>query len=713
MNKYLFTFFFCCICGATTPSQAYSKVKSSPVQEKKTDKWTDTDLDSLYQHNPFFLKEIVIQGFKQDKEFKLSPVAASSFSSNLLQRERVTSIKEITGLVPNFFMPDYGAKISSPVYIRGIGSKINSPSIGLYIDGVPYFESASFDFNFSGIESIDVLRGPQGTLYGRNTMGGIINVYTKSPLHHQGSSVSFRGGSYNQYDLSAAHYLRIKEGMGLALSANYNHFGGVFKNQYLNEKADELDAGAGRIRFDWEINPQWSLKLISSLDYLDQNGYPFGKYDPATNHTADVNYNSPTTYRRLMSSSGANVEYQGDGFKLSNQLSFQYVTDAQKIDQDFTEQDIYAVQKKEIQRMFSEELNIKSSNDSKYQWLFGLFGFHQSIHRDLNMDLKQKGTLDYKRYELPTYGFAVFHQSTLNDLIWQGLSLSAGVRFDYEHTDLDYLHQVTAQANTQLMNDSKQSLNFRQLTPKFTLQYTSPNEQNIYTSVTRGFKAGGFNTSFDTKSDKTFDPEYSWNYELGVKLNFFDHRLTADLALFYIDWKDQQLHQPLLSGQGRKLKNIGKSASKGVEASITAHPVDALTLQANYGYTKAYFKKYDVKEGLSLKDKRLPLVPDHTLALHADYTFYVPRFFFDEIQLGLSYLGTGKIYWADNNLNHQSYYDLLNAQLTVRTKQIDVSVWAKNILNKKYQAYVVATGPNHFAQKGKPFTIGASISLNL
>ena len=713
MTKQFFITTICCALGFTSAIQANPSFTTSSEDSKKIIKLTDDDLDSLHRNDPYFLKGVIIQAFKQDKDYKLSPVATTSLTPSLLERESVTSIKEITGLVPNLFMPDYGAKVSSPIYIRGIGSKINSPSIGLYIDGVPYFESSSFDFNFSEISSIDVLRGPQGTLYGRNTMGGILNISTKSPLHHQGTHINFRGGSYNQYDVAASHYLKIKEGMGLALSGNYNHFGGFFKNQYLNEKADESDAGAGRVRFDWNINPIWKLKIISSLDYMDQNGYPFGEYDPKTNHTNDVDYNSPTSYRRMISTSGINIEHQGNGFKFNNQVSFQYLTDAQKIDQDFSPKDIYSVNKKENHRMFSEEFNIKSSNDHTYQWLFGLFGFHQNIHRDLKVNIAVNNSQSNKMYELPTYGLALFHQSTLNDIIWKGLSLSAGVRFDYEHTDLDYLHQMVMKGNTQLVSDTDESLNFRQVTPKFTLQYTPNEKQNVYASVTRGYKAGGFNTSFDSDKERTFDPEYSWNYEVGAKLNFFNNRLTTDLALFYIDWKDQQLHQPLLSGQGRKLKNIGESASKGIEASITAYPVDALTLQANYGYTKAYFKDYEFNKDTNFKNNRLPLVPDHTLSLHADYTFYNPWKFFDEIQLGVTYLGTGKIYWADNNEYSQSYYDLLNAQLAVKKDRVNVSLWAKNILNKKYNAYMVSTNNTHFAQKGKPFTMGISISLHL
>lgn len=712
MTKQLFYIVLFCTCWGLQSLQAKPKTNLESIIRVTNDKITDDELDSLRRNNPFFLEEIVIQGFKQDKDYRLSPVSTSSINSKLIQKETLLSIKEITGLVPNLYMPDYGAKVSSPIYIRGIGSKINSPSVGLYIDGVPYFESSSFDFNFSNIESLDVLRGPQGTLYGRNTMGGIINVYTKSPIHNPGTTFKYTGGNHNLYDITATHSIKIKEDMGISFSGNYNYFGGFFTNEYLHEKADKSDGGQGRIRFDWNITPKWKLKLITSLDYFDQNGFPYGLYNTETDQTENVNYNRPTTYIRTISTSGVNVEYSGKGYKINSQTSFQYLTDNQRIDQDFTPKDLYAVHKKEIHRMFSEELNIKSDSKNNYQWLFGLFGFHQHIHRDLNVEMPTQGVISNKLYEIPTYGLALFHQSTLNNIIWDGLSLSAGIRFDYEHANNDY-QMNNMKGETNVGKDGfDEKLNFRQVTPKFTLQYTTSNLQNIYASVTRGYKAGGFNTSFDKKEERTFDPEYSWNYELGTKLNFCNNRFFADIALFYIDWKNQQVFQPIESGRGRKLKNAGKSASKGIEISLSARPVDELILQANYGYTKAYFKKYLFSEDIDFKDHRLPLVPDHTLSLHADYTFYKPFKKLDEIQLGVTYLGTGKIYWADNNELSQSYYDVLNAQISFKRSDYMLSFWAKNITNKKYNAYVSATA-SPTAQKSKPFTIGGTLTIRL
>lgn len=666
--------------------------------------------DSLNSEHLFLLDAILVQGFKQEKAYKLSPISATTLNHKLLERENLKTIKEITGFVPNLYIPDYGAKVSSPVYIRGVGSKINSPSVGLYVDGIPYFESSSFDFNLADIEKIDVLRGPQGTLYGRNTMGGIIEVYSKSPLHHQGTRFTFTGANYNQYHLTAAHSFKIKEGMGLSLSANYNHLGGFFKNETLQTKADEQDAGLGRVRFDWEISPKWKLRLISSLDFLDQGGFPYGVYNLTTGKVASVNYNQPSTYQRTLSSSGANLEFLGRGFRVHSQTSFQYLSDQQKIDQDFSPRELFYVTKKDKHHMIAEELTIKSDTPCRYQWIFGLFGFYQTIDRELQVDKFSQEVKDKKFFEIPTYGFATFHQSTLNHLFWRGLSLTAGVRFDYEYAKNDFIHYQTKTENNSLVSQLKDKLSFKQFTPKLTLQYTTPTHQNIYSTVSKGYKSGGFNVSFDEQEERTFEPEYSWNYEIGAKLNFFNNRLTTDLALFYIDWRDQQVYQPLASGTGRKLANIGRSSSKGVELSVIGLLTESLTLQANYGYTQAIYKNYLFNEATNYKNHHLPLVPNQTLSLHGNYSFYHPIAFIDKVQLGVTYLGTGKIYWADNNNQAQGFYGIWNTQLAITKGDVTLTLWGRNITNKDYIAYSVQTN-QLLAQKGKPLTFGGTIHL--
>ncbi len=127
------------------------------------------------------LDEITIKSPKYNRNIFEIPAAASMLPERLIENSKVENLTDISGIVPNFFMPDYGSKLTSPVYIRGVGNRINTPSVGLYVDDIPYFEKSAFNFDFFDVERIEVLRGPQGTLYGRNTMGGLINIITNNP----------------------------------------------------------------------------------------------------------------------------------------------------------------------------------------------------------------------------------------------------------------------------------------------------------------------------------------------------------------------------------------------------------------------------------------------------------------------------------------------------------------------------------------------------
>ena len=184
------------------------------------------------------MNEVVVRSFKQNRDLRLEPLSASSVTGTAIQNKNITGIKEFSSFIPNLFMPDYGSKLTSPVYIRGIGSKINAPSVGLYVDGIPYFEKSAFDFDFAEIDRVEVLRGPQGTLYGRNTMGGIINVYTKSPLKFQGTNASISNGTYGAREYALSRYAKIGEKFGYSLSADYNRSDGYFTNTFTDKKAD-------------------------------------------------------------------------------------------------------------------------------------------------------------------------------------------------------------------------------------------------------------------------------------------------------------------------------------------------------------------------------------------------------------------------------------------------------------------------------------------
>ncbi|MDL2303182.1 TonB-dependent receptor [Dysgonomonas sp. OttesenSCG-928-D17] len=655
--------------------------------------------------------EVVIESFKQNDKLLVEPIAATLLSAKELKEYNILNIKEVTALVPNLYMPDYGSKMTSPVFIRGIGASKNAPSVGLYVDGVPYFDRSTFDFNINDIERIEVLRGPQGTIYGRNTMGGIINVFTRSPFKYTGTHLNLSAGNHNNYSTGVSHYGNVNNKFGYAVSGNYMHSGGYFENKYTEKKADPIDAISARARLSWRIQPRLTAHLVMAYEYSDQDGYPYRIYDKETGAIEDVNYNIPSFYRRNMSTNGLNIEYVTDSYKLGSQTSFQFFDGKQGLDQDFSPKDNLYVDFYHRQQMYSQEFNIRSiKEDSRYQWQFGLFGFYQNYFQTNDVDNRTTGEHKHTLQDVhnPSGGFAAYHQSVINDIFIPNLSLLLGVRYDWEKTKSTF-ERITP---TTVDDPMKDKLSFSQVTPKGSIQYKFSNDGLAYFSVSRGYKTGGFNNTADkeVKEDRTFDPEHSWSYEVGARSGFFNNLLFLDLTLFYIDWKDQQITQPKTLSSGFILRNAGKTVSKGLEFSAQVNPLRNFNFQLSYGYTHAKYKDY--KNGDIVYDKNyLPMIPQNTLSLAANYTIDVRQNWLDNIVLNGQYTGVGKLYWDDENDIMQSYYGLFNGQVSFVRKQVSVDLWMKNIGNKDYITYYFSTSTGRFVQKGKPFTCGINVNL--
>ena len=214
---------------------------------------------------------LIIAAPKENRKLRELPNAVTLLSQQDMQAAQVNSIKNLTALVPNIFIPDYGSRLTSAVYIRGIGSRINTPSVGLYVDNIPYIDKSAFDFNYSDIERIDVLRGPQGTLYGRNAMGGIIKVHTKSPFSYQGTDFRIGAGTHNQYNTSVTHYHRMNERFAFSAGGFYDYDGGFFRNAARNnDKIDKGQSAGGRMRAIYLPSDNWKLDFNVSYEYSDE-----------------------------------------------------------------------------------------------------------------------------------------------------------------------------------------------------------------------------------------------------------------------------------------------------------------------------------------------------------------------------------------------------------------------------------------------------------
>lgn len=769
---------------------------------------------------------VVIATPKENTRLRRQPLSSASFSQNEMRGQTMTSVKSLTGFVPNLFIPDYGSKLTTSVYVRGVGSRINTPAIGLYVDNIPFIEKAAFDFNYSDIERIDVLRGPQGTLYGRNTMGGLIRVFTKSPFHYQGTDVRLSAATRNEYKASLTHYHRVNSKFAFSSGFFYEHKGGFFKNDYNGKHIDSGDEFGGRMRAIYLPDDKNKFDFTVNYEYVNQGGYPYeytgmanGKTEDRGEYIGRIAYNRDCGYKRNLLNAGVNIEHQEEKFTLNSVTGFQYLRDRMDLDQDFTEQDIYSMMQKQNSKTLSEELVLKAKSDARWQWITGISGFYQwlntegpvTFHADgmnwlnttINSNANQylpdvtMGSMTMKfhfsdvingeslpisgEFSTPTLNAALFHQSTLNDLFGvDGLSATVGLRLDYEKLKLGYkaayalTHTYSlsgtlspADRHIQMIPETtfdaagnyegNLTHDYLQLLPKFAVTYEFNRHSNIYASASRGYRSGGFNiqnfsdllstdmqtaimkdvaettipvienvgmipsdtkatvleimnrfknaeSQSDVKSATLYEPEYSWNYEIGSHLTLFDGKLQADVAGFLMDVRNQQISRFADKGLGRETVNAGKSRSWGGEASVKAQITDDLSLSGNYGYTYATFTNGDY-EG-----KYVPFVPKHTFCVGGQYIFRFSRSkWLDNITLNAHYRAAGRIYWTEENNASQALYGTLNGRISVNKGNSQIALWANNILNKDYQAFYFETMGRGFMQSGRPIQAGIDI----
>ncbi len=731
----------------------------------------------------------VISTTKETNDLRLLPTSISVISPQMAESYQIDGLKDISSHVPNLYIPDYGSKMTSSVYIRGIGTRSGAQSIGLYVDGVSYMDRSAYDFEFTDIRRIEVLRGPQGTLYGRNTMGGILNVYTLSPLTYQGTKFSVSAGSYWDVTAKISHYHKFGEKVGLAVSGYYDRNSGFFTNAYDGDKADHEDSAGGRLRLDWNVRDNLLLRYSINYNFTDQGAFPYQLYDISSGSTSPVNVNDPCSYKRNVLNTSLYLSWSKEKFILSSTTAYQRLHDNMKMDQDYSASSIYTLQQRQSQYSWSEELAIKSNAASNYQWSFGLYGFYNSLKTTAPVTFKEDGVSSILQaafdeivagnpyaptltvvgdennsinfpgtYDTPTHGLAIFHQSTYNNLFTEGLSITAGVRLDYEKAKMDYNASVedmtigVAVGQTEMsipvttVMEGSLSRDFWQVLPKVSLRYQCSPRTYSYFSVAKGYKTGGYNIQMfadliqaqakyemmsqfassmaeepvDVKDAASYKPEHSWNYEFGMYSELVKDRLNVEFTAFYMDIRNVQLTTFTEMGNGRMITNAGRSKSLGVELSAHWNVVDGLTADLNYGFTRATFRDYvftDKDDDGNLVEvdcsgNFIPYTPRHTLSVALNYAKSLNKRWIDRVFASAQYAGAGKIYWTEENTASQPFYGTLNARAGVSKGIVTLSIWSRNITDTSYHTFYFESLGSSFVQRGRPFQIGAELSLS-
>ena len=729
------------------------------------------NVDSL---SSVWLEELSVTAIKQGSNLSNQAVSATSIGMSDIESLNITDAKSASSLVPNFFMPEYGSRITSSIYVRGLGARIDQPAVGLNIDNVPIMNKDNYDFDLPDIERVEMLRGSQSTLFGRNTMGGLINIYTLSPLSYRGFRASAEYSSGNTYNASAAYYTRLNDRLGVSAAAYYRSSDGFFTNRYNGRKCDWEHQGGGRMKLQWRPSHRVSVDNTLSLSIVRQGGYPYELVrqtdtDAGEFKIGEISYNDTCFYRRTGVTDGLTVSADLGSVRLSSITSYQYINDNMTLDQDFLPASYFTLTQAKREHAITQDFIAKSTSGSKYSWLAGLFGFYKRCSMDAPVTFLNDGIAQliekYRNRYFPdtpiswdtrefvlgsnftskNLGIALYHQSALRLGDW---NLLAGIRFDYERAMLDYISEANTGYTVRRASDGSTikhidvtinepgnlSQSFFEVIPKISVTYDLPTEQKarVYISAAKGYKAGGFNTQmfsdvlqqrimntmgvgagYKVEDIITYKPEHSWTFEAGSHAEWFDSRLHADLSLFYILCTDQQLTVfPEGNTTGRIMTNAGKTRSLGAELALRANPLKNLDLAMSLGYTNARFVEFfNGKEDFS--DKIIPYAPQTTIFASANYRIEVGKGWIRHIDMGVNARAAGKIYWNEANDVYQNLYALLGASVRFAGSNFSIDFWGENLTGTDYRTFYFMSINNTFLQRGKPRRIGATLKINI
>jgi outer membrane receptor protein involved in Fe transport len=491
---------------------------------------------------------VVVSQSKEYQKLRHQPISSTVLTGNELSQLGIRGLRHLSDYVPSFVMPEYGARYTSSIYVRGIGSRVNSPSMGIYLDDIPLMSKSAFNAYNYEIDRVDVLRGAQGTLYGINTEGGLVRQYTKNPMNYQGTDLHLGIGTHFTRHADLAHYRRLGQHAALSLAAFYNGQNGFFRNQATGDRADDSNEAGGRLRLVMQPTDRLCINLLADYQWVRQGGFAYGLLDMSTDKADEPSTNRQGNYRRNMLNTGLSLKYRGDWADVAYALSWQYLKDDMLMDIDYRPLDYMHLEQAQLQNAITHELVVKSKQMGAWQGTTGLFFSHQWLKTDapvyfdtemnnflsktiedyayygmlnsmasrMGMDaakamIERAGgchiTMDIETipglFRTPQTNYGFFHESNLK--LTDRLTATLGLRYDLTQTSLDYATSATAHldesvmgvkvlANVRSLLEHKEETSFEQWLPKFGLTWQIDSRgSNVYANVAKGYRAGGFN----------------------------------------------------------------------------------------------------------------------------------------------------------------------------------------------------------------------------
>lgn len=684
------------------------------------------------------LDAVLVSAQKKDEWLQHVPFSVTALSAQQVTNFRLWNSKQLTAIVPNLYSadPGDGRNVTS---IRGITTTSYDPAVATYIDGVNQFGLDTYIPQLFDVERIEVLRGPQGTLYGRNAMGGVINIITRQPGNEPNAYAEISIGNHGQqrYGVGLRTPL-VKDKLFAGMAMLYEKRDGFYKNEFNNSDFDNQRGATGNYYIKYLPHARWSVLLnIKHQNNRNDGTFPLvPDLEEALNNPFVLNQNAVTEMIDNTFNGSLSVNYAGTGFNFSSQTAYQsnHRHYTLPIDGDFSPIDGVSIINNygnswNTVKVWTQEFRISSpaANTSPLSWTGGIYLFRQNnpvkqtTRFGEDADLMGVGDENFSVINTArgkSTGAAAYGQITW--AVTKKTDITAGMRYDYEHKDQqvlsEYQHDPDPNPQFDMVPDTSSTASFNAFTPKISIAHQLSPRQQVYATYSRGYRAGGLTQlSSDPSQPPLYEykPEYSNNYEIGIKSQFFGDRLRLDFSAFYTTVTDAQVPTLVLPDAITVTRNAGKLESKGVELEASAIPFPGLETSWALGYTHATYKTLKLSSNGSETDlagNRQVYTPEVTSLLMAQYTYPLDRS--RKINLlargELTYIGE-QYFDLANNIR-QSPYHLLHARLGISTKHVDVMGWIRNAGDTRHIAYAYDFGAVHL---GNPRTFGVTVTGKL
>ncbi len=675
-------------------------------------------LEPASNSSPEALQEIVVTAERRAERLQDVPISVSAFSTDQLSKLGIADARDLAGEAPNFYIKEQAGYAKPQIFMRGMGSDdFNATAQNavafyeddVYLGGLSSLLMTSFD-----LDRIEVLRGPQGTLYGRNTTGGAIKFVSKQPSGQFEADTSVTYGRFNE--------ARVEAGVGGPLADSLSgRFAGVFDrrdgSQFDLATGSNVDrhhdyALRGQLKWNGE-GPVRALLAVEGGNHTGDNLWyhhvglnpdgtdVFGYKDPPGTGWYDVN-SGPQNEKITTFASRLTVDMDLGGSTLTSVSAFGRTNYAERLDTDVSPIDNFTVYIQDQHKQYSEELRLVSKEEGSLHWIAGLFAYGDALGSnqvyDFGRSLRGPGVVPdlvtlfpaavRQIYDQHSQSYALFGEATQS---WTDrFKTTVGLRWteDRKSINLHSLFDELPPYNQDLLKQQEKNT-WSSPTWRLTFDYTASRDILFYTSYNRGFKSGGYNGSalFLPVELTPYQPEHVDALEMGAKTQWLDRRLTLNADVFYNWFRDLQGFQFSNIG-GTPVSIPGNAATAriyGAEIEVVAMPLPGLMLTTSVGVLHARYGQYQTPLA-DFSGNRLIDAPDLTLTSSAEYGFPVMQGWTLAPRLSISY--TSKQYFDISNPPDQvqNGYHLLNAELSLHRDddRLDVFLWGKNITDTHY-----------------------------